>query len=135
MRRILAALLLLLAAAPAQAQSWMHGSWFGEGQPGDKSSMYLDHLLPSGEFRGEYRTCRKGKAVDSTQQGWWEMKGDILSITILQVNGFSDPRVDTYKILSHSQNAQKYLYLPGRFEYNARRVDAKFKLPPCDLVS
>lgn len=134
MRRMLAGL-LLLSATPASAQSFMHGSWFGEGQPGDKSSMYLDHLLPSGEFRGEYRTCRKGKAVDSSQQGWWEMKGEILSITILQVNGFSNPRVDTYRILSHTPKTQRYVYLPGKFEYNARRVDAKFKLPPCDLVS
>jgi hypothetical protein len=52
------------AAAPS-----LVGIWFGQGQPDNKESMYLDHLLPNGHIHSRFRTCIKGKAYDSTEDG------------------------------------------------------------------
>ena len=45
----------------------MVGTWFGHGQPGDTASMYIDRMRADGTWRGEYRTCRKGKVQDQVQ--------------------------------------------------------------------
>jgi hypothetical protein len=74
--RMVAATLFLLAATPAAAQSWMVGTWFGHGQPQDKSAMYIDRMRPDGSWRGEYRTCLKGKPEDQLQTGRWAVNGD-----------------------------------------------------------
>ena len=58
--RSLALCVILLSAAPANAASYMVGTWFGYGQPGSKDSMYIDRMLSDGRWRGEYRTCFKG---------------------------------------------------------------------------
>jgi hypothetical protein len=130
------ALALMLIAAPVTAApSWMIGTWFGTGQPHDRSSMYIDRMRPDGSWRGEYRTCHKGKAEDLVQEGRWTLEGDILVLTVKMVDGMTLPRVDRYRMLSHSNTAQKYVELPMNFAYTPSRVPDNYKMPPCDLVS
>src|SRR5258708_4193574 len=112
MRAAVAGLFILLLAAPAQAAStppsYMVGTWFGHGQPDDKSSMYIDRMRADGTWRGEYRTCRKGKATDQVQAGRWALASDILTLGIETVDGLFAPRTDTYRMLAHDTHAQKY---------------------------
>src|ERR1043166_1276806 len=106
--RMIAATLVLLAAtptafalaAPGAAQGWMVGVWFGHGQPQDKAAMYIDRMRPDGSWRGEYRTCMKGQAVDQVQTGHWSMEGDVLTLKVDTVDGIAAPRTDTYKMLA-----------------------------------
>jgi hypothetical protein len=134
MRWLLAALLLSAAQAQA-APSYMVGTWFGHGQPDDKSAMYIDRMHPDGTWRGEYRVCIKGKALDQIQIGRWSLAGDILTLGVETVSGQFWPRTDTYKILEHSANAQKYLSLGRKFVYTPQRVADDFKMPSCELTS
>src|SRR3954471_2558276 len=115
--RMAGAALIRRAATPACAQGWMVGTWFGHGQPQDQAAMYIDRMRPDGSWRGEYRTCIKGKPQDQTQTGRWAMKGDVLVLSVETVDGVPSPRTDTYKMLSHSPTAQKYLSLGWSFPY------------------
>ena len=82
MRWLLAAA-FLLSAAHAEAPSYMIGTWFGHGQPEDKSAMYIDRMRPDGTWRGEYRVCVKGKALnDEVQTGRWKLDGDTLTLGV-----------------------------------------------------
>ena len=130
-----AAVLFLLAATPAAAQTWMVGTWFGHGQPNDKAAMYIDRMRPGGSWRGEYRTCMKGEAVDQVQTGSWSIAGDTLILKVDTVDGIAAPRTDTYKMLAHSPQAQKYLTTAGNFPYTPQRVADDFQMPSCELVS
>ena len=125
----------VLSAAPAQAQAWMIGTWFGHGQPHDKSAMYIDRMRPDGSWRGEYRTCMKSKAVDQIQTGRWSVDGDTLILKVDTVDGSALPRTDTYKMLAHSPTAQKYLSTAWNFPYTPQRVADDFQMPSCELVS
>jgi hypothetical protein len=134
------AVLLLAPAIPAfvlaaSAAPSVVGNWFGQGQPDDKTAMYLDHLLPNGDFHGEYRNCVKGKTVDTTQSGRWMLKGDRLTIIIGNDDGMPTLRTDLYTMLSLEDRLWKYRFDPTAFLYSAKRVDGGFKLPPCQLVS
>ena len=132
--RVLA--VLLLPAMPVlAAPSPMVGSWFGSGQPGDKSSMYIDRMRADGSWRGEYRTCVKGKTQDVVQEGRWALSGDILTLTVQIVDGNFLPRIDTYRMLQIGPTAQKYVELPMNFTYTPKRVADSFTMPRCDLVS
>jgi hypothetical protein len=114
----------------------MEGTWFGHGQPESKDAMYIDRMYADGRWRGEYRTCIRGKAAnEAVQMGRWSLKGDILSLQIDTVNGVLKPRTDTYKILAHSAKTQKYLSLDWNFPYTPQRVADDFQMPPCDLTS
>ena len=141
MRSGIAALILLgpaisiLSAAPAQAQAWMVGTWFGQGQLNDPVGMYIDRMHPDGSWRGEYRTCMKGKATDQLQTGYWSVKGDTLILKVETVNGNAEPRTDIYKMLAHSPTAQKYLSTPSNFPYTPQRMADDFQMPSCELVS
>ena len=135
MRWLLAAF-LLTAAPAAAAPSYMVGTWFGNGQPGDKSAMYIDRMRADGSWRGEYRVCIKGKPRDDTvQEGRWSLKGDILTLNVESVDGQFWPRTDLYKMLAHSTKAQKYLSLSQKFLYTPQRVGDDFKMPSCELTS
>lgn len=127
----------LLLASPACAQpSWMVGSWFGYGQPEDKSKMWLGHAGADGKFHVLHRACFQGKASDQLQDGTWSIKGDIFTIRIDTVNGQAiAARDDVYRVLSHSDTRQTYRYEATGFVYNSRKVDGKFQMPPCDLAS
>jgi hypothetical protein len=134
MRR-LAAFFLLMLATSAHAASDISGTWFGTGQPGDRSSMYIDRLQANGNWRGEYRTCIKGKSQDSIQTGHWSLSGDMLSLSVETVDGMLASRTDMYRMLSHDAKTQKYVSLPSNFAYAPRRMPDSFKMPGCDLVS
>lgn len=126
----------LLSAAPASAASYMVGTWFGYGQPESKDAMYIDRMLADGRWRGEYRTCIKGQAVDNqVQTGRWSLQDDILILQVDTVNGRPRPRTDAYKMLAHSDKAQKYLSLTYNFPYTPERVADDFKMPSCELTS
>ena len=134
--RWLAAVLLLSAVQAQAAPSYMVGTWFGQGQPDDKSAMYIDRMRADGTWRGEYRVCIKGKPPkDDIQEGRWKLNGDILTLGVETVGGQFWPRTDTYKILEHSPKAQKYLSLGYKFTYTPQRVADDFKMPSCDLTS
>ena len=135
MRWLLAALLLSAAHAQA-APSYMIGTWFGHGQPEDKSAMYIDRMRPDGTWRGEYRVCSKGKSVgDETQTGRWKLDGDMLTLGVENVNGQFWPRTDLYKMLAHDAHSQKYLSIGRKFIYTPLRVADDFKMPSCELTS
>ena len=131
---------LLLAASPACAQGpsltqrWT-GHWFGTGQPGDRSQMYIDSFEPDGSFHVLHRACVQGKAHDQTQTGRWRIEGNILTISIATVNGQPEQHDDRYRVNAADGKTQDYTYLPNNFGYKSRKVDAKFQMPPCDLVS
>lgn len=130
-----AAWLFLLLATPVHAASGIAGTWFGSGQPDDRASMYIDRLRPNGDWRGEYRTCVKGKAQDMIQTGHWSLSGDMLSLSLETVGGAIVSRTDIYRMLSHDAKTQKYVSLPSNFAYTPRRVPDSFKMPGCDLIS
>ncbi len=136
MRLLVAAFVLLATPALAQGNSaWLHGHWFGTGQPEDRSQMWLDLTAPDGRFHVFHRACRQGKAFDTIEEGRWSLKGDVLTITIEKINGRPAARdVDVYRILKHDNRTQTYRYEETGFVYNSRKVDAKFVMPPCDLV-
>jgi hypothetical protein len=134
MRWLVAA--LLLSAAQTQAPSYMIGTWFGHGQPEDKSAMYIDRMRPDGTWRGEYRVCKKGKASDEeTQTGRWKLDGDILTLGVESVYGQFWPRTDLYKMLAHDAHSQKYLSIGRKFIYTPQRVADNFQMPSCELTS
>lgn len=134
MRWLLASLILTLAS-PASAASYMVGTWFGHGQPDDKNAMYIDRMHPDGSWRGEYRTCIKGKPLDQVQEGHWKLDGDTLSLNVDTVNGMRAQRIDLYKMLGHTATTQKYLSLGWNFSYTPQREPDDFKMPSCLLIS
>jgi hypothetical protein len=132
----LAACFLLILATPAWAQSYMVGTWFGQGQPDSKESMYIDRMRPDGSWRGEYRTCFKGKSVDDqVQEGRWSLSGDMLILKVEFVDGRRAPRADNYKMLSHTATTQKYVSLGFNFPYTPRKMPDDFEMPSCELTS
>jgi hypothetical protein len=135
MRGAIFGLFILALASPASAQSFMVGTWYGHGQPESKESMYIDRMRADGSWRGEYRTCLSGKARDSVQEGRWTLAGDTLTLRVEKVNGAAAPRVDIYKMLSHSADTQRYVSLGWNFPYAPQRMTDDFQMPGCDLVS
>ncbi len=113
----------------------MAGNWFGTGQPDDRSAMYLDHMTADGRIHSDFRTCHKGKAVDETEDGNWAVADGILTITVLTHDGVFMPRIDTYKIVSFDGQLLREIYQRLNFAYQSKKVDAGFKMPPCDLTS
>src|SRR5689334_12962515 len=96
------------AHAAASGGSYMVGTWFGHGQPQSRDAMYIDRMRADGSWRGEYRTCIKGKPSDQVQAGHWSLDGDLLKLQVDTVNGQPAPRTDGYKMLAHTANNQKY---------------------------
>src|ERR1051325_7957321 len=133
MRWLLGCVVVLFTTHANAAASYMVGTWFGHGQPESKDAMYIDRMRADGSWRGEYRTCVKGKASDDqVQTGHWSLAGDILSLKVDTVNGIPKPRIDTYKMLAHSANSQKYV-TPWNFTYAPGRVADDFQMPSCEL--
>jgi hypothetical protein len=134
---IRAAFLLVLVAAQTPAPEHPHyltGIWFGQGEPHDKSEMWLAQTSANGEIAVQFRACRKGKAYDLFQKGRWWFKDGIETVQITLSNGQIVFDETPYKILSHDGNHQTYS-MPSGFVFHSARVDAKFKMPDCDLVS
>jgi hypothetical protein len=129
-------LFLSLLAFPAQsAPSWLAGIWFGQGQPNDKSEMWLARMAPNGDFRVQFRRCRGNKAVDTIETGRWALIGNLETITINTVDGQFSPRQDTYTMLSHTGSKQTYRLDRTGFVYTSSRVSESFKMPDCGLTS
>ena len=124
------ALTIQALAAPS-----LVGTWFGYGQPDSKDSMYLDHFLANGQLHSQFRDCIKGKAFDSTEDGTWSVKGDILTIKIERHNDISAPRTDTYRLTSVTAQRFKDVYIPLNFPFDEMRVEDNFKMPGCQLTS
>jgi hypothetical protein len=135
MRRLVVWVICGLMASPASAAPGLVGTWFGQGQPGDKQSMYLDHFLANGELHSEFRDCRNGKPYDSTEDGTWSVKGDILTVKVALHSGKPAPRTDVYRLISVTAKGFKDVYLPLNFLFDEHRVDDKFIMPDCQLVS
>jgi hypothetical protein len=135
MKAIAACLISGFIAFPAQAAPSLVGYWFGQGQPGDKQSMYFDHFRADGTLRSQFRDCRSGKAYDSTEDGTWSVKGDILTVNVARHNGVPAPRTDVYRLTSVTANRFTDVYLLLNFPFDERRVDEKFVMPDCQLVS
>jgi hypothetical protein len=136
MRWWLASLILmpiLALAAPASAASYMVGTWFGHGQPEDEESMYIDRMRADGSWRGEYRTCIKGNALDQIQEGHWTLQGDTLSLRVDTVNGVRSSRTDLYRMLGHTATTQKYLSLGANYLYTPTREPDDFQMPSCPI--
>ncbi|HKU53872.1 MAG TPA: hypothetical protein VJP60_00795 [Rhizomicrobium sp.] len=135
MRRLAVGLICNLVILPASAAPSLVGIWFGQGQPGDKQSMYLDHFLGNGELHSQFRDCRNGKPYDSTEDGTWSVKGDILTVNVARHDGMPAPRTDVYRLTSVTAKRFRDVYLPLNFPFDERRVDEKFVMPDCQLVS
>jgi len=131
----LAASLVVLCASPACAQSYMVGTWFGQGQPHSKESMYIDRMRSDGSWRGEYRTCIKGKSSDQVQEGRWSLSGDTLILKVEMVDGHREGRTDSYKMLAHTATTQKYVSLGWNFPYTPQKMADDFQMPSCELTS
>ena len=132
-----AAVALIVLAAPALAAerpSSLIGHWFGQGEPNDKSEMWLAHAGANGDFAVQFRACRKGKASDLIQKGTWWFQDGIEYIQITSSNGQVVFNETPYKILSHDGKHQTYS-MPSGFVFKSSRVDTAFRMPPCELVS
>ena len=130
------ALLSTLLCAPALAvehPAFLTGHWFGQGEPNDKSEMWLAHASPNGDFAVQFRACRKGQNSDLFQKGKWWFQDGIETVQITQSGGQIMFSETPYKILSHDGNSQTYS-MPSGFVFRSKRVDAKFEMPSC-LVS
>ena len=137
--RGLAVLLLLpcLLSLPAHAfehPAFLTGHWFGLGEPHDRSEMWLAHTGAKGDFSVQFRTCRKGHATDLFQKGKWWFQDGIETVQITLSGGQVTFNETPYKILSHDAKSQTYS-LPSGFVFRSSRVDGKFVMPPCELVS
>lgn len=131
-----AAFLLMLVAAELSAGEhppYLTGLWFGQGEPNDKSEMWLARTTADGEIAVQFRACRKGEASDIFQKGRWWFRDGIEYVQITLSNGQIVFDETPYKILSHDGNHQTYS-MPSGFVFRSTRVDAKFKMPDC-LVS
>jgi hypothetical protein len=131
---MLAALLLALLAGSAEHPSYLTGTWFGQGEPNDRSEMWLAHADANGDFTAQFRSCRKGKARDYLEKGTWSFQGDTEIVQITQAGGMIVFQETPYKILFHDGNHQTYS-MPSGFVFKSARVDAGFRMPPCDLTS
>jgi len=131
------ALWLVLLASPASAADHPHsltGFWFGQGEPHDKSEMWLAHASANGDFVVQFRACQKGKPRDIVQKGSWWFQDGIETIQITWSNGQIMFDETPYKMLTHDGNHQTYS-MPSGFVFKSSRVDANFRMPPCELVS
>ena len=132
-----AAVALTLMTTPvlaAEHPSYLTGHWFGQGEPNDKSEMWLAHAGANGDFAVQFRACRKGKASDLIQKGTWWFQDGVEYIQITSSNGQVVFNETPYKILSHDGKHQTYS-MPSGFVFKSSRVDTAFRMPPCELVS
>lgn len=129
----------LMGGLPAAARqvpvTFPVGTWFGQGEPHDKSEMWVARMGPDGSFKVHFRACRKGQAMDHFEAGRWRLDGDLETIAIASVNGLALPRRDQYRIMAHDARHQTYRYLRTGFVFTSYRVADNYPMPGCDLVS
>ncbi|HWX90252.1 MAG TPA: hypothetical protein VNY75_08100 [Rhizomicrobium sp.] len=131
------ALLVLLAtqaAGAAEHPAFLIGHWFGQGEPNDRSEMWLGRASANGDFAVQFRTCRKGKASDLFQKGIWWFQDGVEYVQITLSGGRVVFDETPYKMLFHDGKHQTYS-MPSGFVFKSSRVDTNFQMPPCELVS
>jgi len=74
------------------------------------------------------------KASDLFQKGTWWFQDGIEYVQITLSGGRIVFDETPYKILSHDGKHQTYS-MPSGFVFKSSRVDANFRMPPCELVS
>lgn len=135
---VLLVLLAPQAAAAAEHPAFLIGHWFGQGEPDDRSEMWLGHAGAKGDFSVQFRTCRKGqngnKPSDLFQKGIWWFQDGIEYVQITLSGGQVVFDETPYKMLSHDGKHQTYS-MPSGFVFRSSRVNANFQMPPCELVS
>jgi hypothetical protein len=131
---MLALAALLAAQLGGQHPAFLTGRWFGQGEPYDKSEMWLAELTAGGDIAVQFRTCHKGKAADLLEKGNWSFADGIETVRITWSGGRQTLRETPYRILSHDGKRQTYT-MPRGFVFQSSRVDADFKMPSCELVS
>jgi hypothetical protein len=135
---VLLALLATQAAVAAEHPAALIGHWFGQGEPNDRSEMWLGNASANGDFAVQFRTCRKGqkgiKASDLFQKGTWWFQDGIEYVQITMSGGRIVFNETPYKMLFQDGKHQTYS-MPSGFVFKSSRVDANFKMPPCELVS
>jgi hypothetical protein len=135
-----AQLAILLAAAGTDPRhpDYLTGRWFGQGEPRDKTEMWLAQALPNGDFVAHFRACQKGqkgnRARDSLEKGKWWFQDGVEYVQITWVDGQVVFDETPYKILFHDGNHQTYS-MPDGFVFRSSRVPPNFRMPECDLVS
>jgi hypothetical protein len=129
-----AAAILLAAQVAGQHPAFLAGRWFGQGEPYDKSEMWLAEASSNGDFAVQFRTCRKGKASDHLEKGTWRFEGGIEYVRITWSGGETMLRETPYRILAHDGKRQTYS-MPDGFVFQSSRVAADFKMPSCELTS
>src|SRR5471032_1887285 len=67
--RWLAVMLMAMALSAQAGAPWIVGTWYGQGQPYDRSEMWIAQMGADGSFHARFRACRKGKATDATNDG------------------------------------------------------------------
>ena len=131
---MLAAAALLTAQLAGQHPSFLVGRWFGQGEPHDKSEMWLATLTADGAIAVEFRTCHKGTAADQYEKGSWWFENGIEHVRITWSGGRQTLRETPYRILSHDGKKQTYS-MPNGFVFQSGRVAADFEMPSCETVS
>jgi hypothetical protein len=131
---VLLVLLATQAAAAAEHPSTLIGHWFGQGEPNDRSEMWLGYAGANGDFTVQFRACRKGKASDLFQKGIWWFQDGVEYVQITMSGGRIVFNETPYKMLFHDGKHQTYS-MPSGFVFKSSRVDANFRMPPCELVS
>jgi hypothetical protein len=131
---MLALAALLAAQVAGQHPAHLTGRWFGQGEPHDKSEMWLADLSPDGDITVQFRACRKGKASDHWEKGTWWFANGIETIRITWSDGQTMLRETPYRILSADGKRQTYS-MPDGFVFRSSRVGADFKMPGCELTS
>jgi hypothetical protein len=130
----LAFMLLGTPVLAAEHPSYLTGHWFGQGEPNDTSEMWLAHASANGDFAAQFRSCRKGKASDLLQKGTWWFQDGVEYVQITMSGGRIVFDETPYKILFHDGKHQTYS-MPSGFVFKSSRVDADFRMPPCELIS
>ncbi|HEX3755352.1 MAG TPA: hypothetical protein VHV26_09780 [Rhizomicrobium sp.] len=129
-------LLYLLLAGPAAAAAFSPvGVWYGEGEPGDPNTMWLVRLSPDGGFTAQFRFCRNRQSFDQFETGTWSFKDGLEELLTRTVNGRPSQDDNSYRLLSYDGRKQVYRYLRTGFVFTSVRVDGKFPMPQCGLMS
>lgn len=131
---MLAAAALIWVQLGGQHPSFLIGRWFGQGEPNDKSEMWLADLTAGGAIAVQFRTCHKGKAADLFEKGNWWFADPIEHVRITWSGGRQTLRETPYRILSHDGKRQTYS-MPAGFVFRSSRVPGDFQMPSCETVS
>lgn len=131
---MLAAAALLAAQLSGQHPAFLTGRWFGQGEPHDKSEMWLAQASANGDFAVQFRACRKGKAADHFEKGTWWFEAGTEYVRITWSDGQAVSRETPYRILAADGKRQTYRMADG-FVFQSAQVDADFEMPSCELTS